>query len=100
MKSSADMCRARGWVVGDILLGTSCTGSTDAWMITAIGEELVVKRTVATLRDGEWIPQDGRECLGDLGFRAWELYCSYSAEVELPPEVLDAATTARKDGEE
>jgi hypothetical protein len=72
MKSSADMCRARGWVVGDILIGTSCCGRTDAWLITAIGEELVVKRTVATLIDGEWIPQDGRECLGDLGFRAWE----------------------------
>ena len=72
MTSSADMCRARGWVVGDVLIGTSCTGRTDAWLLTAIGEELVCKRTVATLRDGEWIPQDGSEGLGDLSCRAWE----------------------------
>ena len=41
--TSADICRANGWTVGDILEGTDDV-STDRIRITAIGEVLVLAR--------------------------------------------------------
>jgi hypothetical protein len=71
--TSADTCRSRGWVVGDVIVGTSSTGHTEAWRVTAIGDELVCKRTVATLGRGGWRAKEWGECLGDLSYREWEL---------------------------
>jgi hypothetical protein len=56
--NSAEICRANGWKVGDVLVGDEC-GTTACIQITAIGIECVL----ACENDG-----------GDLGYeREWSL---------------------------
>ena len=52
--NSADLCRERGWTVGDVLIDSH--GSTEyAREITAIGDESILLRCIAFRRDeGSW----------------------------------------------
>ena len=58
--TSADMCRANGWSVGDILVSDDDFGS-DRVRITAIGEDHTLAR---------WLPS-GAEVIIFLDFREW-----------------------------
>ena len=64
LQTSADICRAQGWTVGDVLEGTDEV-STDRIRITAIGEAHVLAR---------WQYADmpeSTERLISLDFREW-----------------------------
>ncbi len=62
----ADICRARGWVVGDRLSGKEC-GVSSVIELRYIGEEIVVAKKVR--RAGK--VTDERECTWSLTCRDW-----------------------------
>ena len=63
--TSADICHANGWNVGDILEGEDRVGNNIIIRITAIGEDSVLAR-----RMHAELPESS-ERLIDLGFRDW-----------------------------
>lgn len=64
--TDADLCRARGWCVGDLLWGVEC-GRSAVIRLTAIGERLVLARAVE--RDG--VDVDADEAHWSLSCREW-----------------------------
>jgi hypothetical protein len=68
-ETDADICRRKGWVVGNYLVGTESSPSgvhTDTIEITAIGIECILARTV--LPDGKF----GHEQGWSLQWRDWK----------------------------
>lgn len=76
MKTSAQICRDRGWAVDDILEGTN-EHFTERMRITAIGEQFVLGKTMS--RDGQ--PIEGLEGSWDFNLRNWRKTGHY----ERPP---------------
>lgn len=64
---SAELCREKGWQVGDKLVGDEGYGPT-VIQITAIGERNVLAKRIS--HDGE--PEDGYENIWTLFCRDWE----------------------------
>jgi hypothetical protein len=70
--SDAGKCRANGWGVGDVLEGFEF-GRGDRIRLTAIGEDNILARTVASkVRGGEWAAAEGYETLWTLDCREWK----------------------------
>lgn len=67
MKSDADICREKGWAVGDVLAGDEGFGETKI-RITAIGEQAVLARKIAY--DGR--PLNCSEASWSLAYRDWQ----------------------------
>lgn len=69
--TAADICRERGWVVGDVLVGDEGYGY-DAIEIRAIGRRNILAARVASRRDGEWwFVETPIESAWSLGCRDW-----------------------------
>jgi hypothetical protein len=66
-KSSAEICRTNGWVVGDVLEGNEGYGA-DRIVITAIGEDGVLARKIS-VKNGEAV--NARESAWSLDARPW-----------------------------
>jgi len=64
--ASADMCRARGWVAGDLLVGRGDNGVLTI-SLCYIGKDVVIAKCV---RDNGF-SFDGRETLFNLELRKW-----------------------------
>lgn len=64
--TNAELCRVNGWKVGDVLEGDEGYGPTRI-VLTAIGEDLVLARTLA--QDGTIV--DCREIPWSLKYRDW-----------------------------
>ena len=67
-RSPADVCRARGWVVGTQLVGDEGSGPT-VIQITAIGEQRILARTISENGRRATYPDEG---LWSLGSRDWK----------------------------
>jgi len=69
--TTADLCRARDWTVGSVLVGTekyNDDSEHEDWVvITAIGDETVLARSLQ--HDG--VKQVGREATWDFSLREW-----------------------------
>jgi hypothetical protein len=71
--SPAEFCLVNRIEAGDVVVGKDPdVDRWDAWLITAIGETHVLKRSLAFRRRGTWERVEYGEGLCEFDFRTWQ----------------------------